>query len=69
MQPLNFYVIKKRLTQAGLISQAENFLKASGALSALCYREEIEMALRTSMLLWNQKVSFPKNIGQSFAMT
>ncbi len=47
MQARNFSVFKKRLEKAGMLSQAEDFLKASGALSALCYREEIEMALRT----------------------
>lgn len=47
LKPWNFEVIKKRLIQHGLYDQAEDFLKASGALSALCYREEIEMALRT----------------------
>ena len=47
LQPRNFAVFKKRLEKAGMITQAEDFLKASGALSALCYREEIEMALRT----------------------
>jgi hypothetical protein len=29
------------------LPQATDFVKASGALSALCYREEIELALRT----------------------
>lgn len=47
LRPLNFAVIQERLRKAGLDSQAEDFLKASGALSALCYREDIEMALRT----------------------
>lgn len=47
MQPRNFAVYKKRLEKAGMMAQAEDFLKASGALCALCYREEIEMALRT----------------------
>ncbi|HAR37930.1 MAG TPA: beta-galactosidase, partial [Porphyromonadaceae bacterium] len=35
------------MKQSGMGEQAEAFLKASGALAALCYREEIEMALRT----------------------
>lgn len=47
LRPLNFMVFKQRLEQAGMGRQAEAFLKASGALAALCYREEIEMALRT----------------------
>ena len=48
LRPCNLEVIKGRLENSGLYEQAEDFLKASGALSALCYREEIEMALRTN---------------------
>ena len=47
LRPLNFMVFKNRLEQAGMGIQASTFLQASGALAALCYREEIEMALRT----------------------
>lgn len=47
LRPLNFMVFKQRLEQAGMGKQAKDFLHASGALAALCYREEIEMALRT----------------------
>ena len=47
LRPINLSIIQKRIEDAGLSMQVENFLKASGALSALCYREEIEMALRT----------------------
>ena len=47
LQARNFSVFKNRLEKSGMLSQADDFLKNSGALSALCYREEIEMALRT----------------------
>lgn len=47
LRPLNFMIFKQRLEQAGMGRQAKDFLHASGALAALCYREEIEMALRT----------------------
>lgn len=47
LRPLNLMVFKSRLEQAGMGRQAKDFLHASGALAALCYREEIEMALRT----------------------
>lgn len=47
LRPFNFMVFKNRLEQAGMGRQADAFLKASGALAVLCYREEIEMALRT----------------------
>ncbi|HEX8323539.1 MAG TPA: discoidin domain-containing protein [Tepidisphaeraceae bacterium] len=43
----NLEHFRKRLQAAGMIDQAEDFLRATGALSALLYREEIETALRT----------------------
>lgn len=43
----NFEVFHERLEKAGMIDQADDFFKASGALSVICYREEIETALRT----------------------
>jgi len=43
----NFAVFEERLKKAGLLDQAEDFRRASGMLSALAYREEIEAALRT----------------------
>ncbi len=46
----NFAVFGERLKKAGLIDQAEDFRRASGMLSALCYREEIEAALRTPQM-------------------
>jgi hypothetical protein len=36
-----------RLNQSGMLHQADDFLRASGALAVLCYREDIEAALRT----------------------
>ena len=43
----NFAVFEQRLKKAGMLDQAEDFRRASGMLSALAYREEIEAALRT----------------------
>lgn len=43
----NFEVFRGRLQAAGMLDQADDFVRASGALSVLCYREEIEAALRT----------------------
>ncbi len=43
----NFEVFRQRLQAKGLLDQADDFVRASGALSVLCYREEIEAALRT----------------------
>lgn len=47
LKPRNFEVFKQRLEKAGMAAQADDFFKASGKLSALLYRAEIEMDLRT----------------------
>ncbi len=47
LKPWNLEIFKQRLEAAGMGEQADDFFKASGALSALCYRADIEMALRT----------------------
>ncbi|KAA6336077.1 Beta-galactosidase [termite gut metagenome] len=47
LQPRNLEVFRKKLAQTGMLPQTNDFVKASGALSALCYREDIELALRT----------------------
>ncbi|GAT61582.1 sugar-binding domain-containing protein [Paludibacter jiangxiensis] len=43
----NLEEFRDRLTKADMIDQNQAFTKASGALAALCYRAEIEAALRT----------------------
>lgn len=43
----NFEIFKKRLEEAGMIDQAHDFMMASGKWSALLYRADIEMNLRT----------------------
>jgi hypothetical protein len=47
MKPWNFEVFRERLKENSLSDQAKDFFKASGALSAICYKADIEMALRT----------------------
>ncbi|MBN1984943.1 MAG: hypothetical protein JW761_01500, partial [Prolixibacteraceae bacterium] len=47
LKPWNLEIFKQRLAAAGMAAQANDFFKASGALSALGYRADIEMALRT----------------------
>jgi hypothetical protein len=46
-KPFNLVQIRQNLLDSGMIDQADDFAKASGALAALCYREEIESCLRT----------------------
>lgn len=44
---LNFGHVQASLTRNGLLSRADQFVKASGALSVSLYKEEIESILRT----------------------
>jgi len=46
-QPWNLEVFAGRLKNSGMYDQWPDFFKASGALAVICYREEIEAALRT----------------------
>jgi len=47
LKPRNFEVFRQRLKEAGMADQAHDFLMASGKWSALLYRADIEMNLRT----------------------
>lgn len=48
LKATNFEIFKETLTENNMVSQAENFLMASGKLQALCYKADIEAALRTN---------------------
>jgi hypothetical protein len=43
----NLELFRDKLRAKGMLDQAESFRKASGALAVLCYREDVEAALRT----------------------
>jgi len=43
----NFEIFRDSLRENHMLDQAEDFLMASGRLQTLCYKEEIESALRT----------------------
>lgn len=47
LKPRDFEIFKKRLEEAGMINLAYDFMMASGKWSALLYRADIEMNLRT----------------------
>jgi hypothetical protein len=47
LKPRNFEIFRELLDEAHMLDQAKDFLMASGNLQALCYKEEIESALRT----------------------
>ncbi len=47
LKPWNIEIFRKRLAEKGMLDQADDFFHASGKLSAICYRDEIELAMRT----------------------
>jgi hypothetical protein len=47
LKPRNFEIFRDTLKAHDLLDQAQNFLMGSGKLQTLCYKEEIESALRT----------------------
>ena len=47
LRPINLEYIRKNLKEKGLLNQVKEFVGASGRLSLLLYKEEIERSLRT----------------------
>ncbi len=47
LQPKNFDIFRDSLAEHGMLDQARDFVHASGKLQVLCYKEEVEAALRT----------------------
>jgi hypothetical protein len=47
LKPRNFEIFRDTLKANRMLDQARDFLLASGKLQALCYKEDIESALRT----------------------
>jgi hypothetical protein len=47
LKPTNFEIFRETLDENNMGSQAEDFLMASGKLQVLCYKADIEAALRT----------------------
>jgi len=64
----NYEIFRKRLKEAGMLDQAHDFVRASGALSAICYREDIEAALRTPGLAGFQLLDLQDFPGQGTAL-
>ncbi|MFZ5939607.1 MAG: sugar-binding domain-containing protein [Bacteroidota bacterium] len=64
----NLEVFRKRLEQAGMADQDSLFNKASGAWSALCYRAEMETALRTPGMAGFQLLDLQDFPGQGTAL-
>ncbi len=49
-EPVNLQIIKKRVEERGLLENWKEYVEATGELSRLAYREEIEAAMRTKQL-------------------
>lgn len=64
----NFEIFRETLTTAGMGPQARDFLMASGKLQALCYKEEIESALRTPGMAGFQLLDLHDFPGQGTAL-
>ena len=47
LRALNFEIFRDRLDKAGMLDLADDFFRASAALQAINYREDVEEALRT----------------------
>lgn len=68
LRATNLEEFKRRLTKNGMLSQNKEFTKASGALSALGYRAEIEAALRTKGFAGFQLLDLQDYPGQGTAL-
>jgi hypothetical protein len=68
LEARNYEIFRDRLEKAGMLDQAHDFVRASGALSAICYREDIEAALRTSELGGFQLLDIMDFPGQGTAL-
>jgi Glycosyl hydrolases family 2, sugar binding domain/Glycosyl hydrolases family 2, TIM barrel domain/Glycosyl hydrolases family 2 len=68
LKPHNFEIFRDFLAAEGLEDQAHDFLMASGKLQVLCYKEEIESALRTPGLAGFQLLGLSDFSGQGTAL-
>ncbi|SFV34618.1 Glycosyl hydrolases family 2, TIM barrel domain [Thermoflavifilum thermophilum] len=68
MQPRNFELFRDILNEHHLGDEAENFLMASGKLQLLCYKGEIEAALRTPGMAGFELLALNDYTGQGTAL-
>lgn len=47
LDPLNFKGVRRELEKKGLLDKADDYLKASGRLAYILYKEEVERAMKT----------------------
>ncbi|HOK75286.1 MAG TPA: hypothetical protein PLS74_09225, partial [Bacteroidales bacterium] len=68
LKPTNFEIFKETLENNGMGNQAEDFLMASGKLQVLCYKADIEAALRTPGFAGFQMLQLHDFPGQGTAL-
>jgi hypothetical protein len=64
----NYEIFRERLKKANMLDQAGDFVQASGRLAVICYREDIEAALRTPDLAGFQLLDIQDFPGQGTAL-
>lgn len=67
LYPYNFEMFRRRLAAAGMLSQADDFHKASGLWSVKLYKADIEMDLRTKNMAGFQLLDIQDYPGQGSA--
>lgn len=68
LRPLNFEAIKEDLRKKGRLDKAQSYLKASGKLASILYKEEIERALKTPGFSGYQLLGLQDFPGQGTAL-
>ncbi|TFG42577.1 MAG: beta-galactosidase, partial [Bacteroidia bacterium] len=68
LKPSNFEIFRETLAENNMAGQAEDFLMASGKLQALCYKADIEAALRTPGFAGFQMLQLHDFPGQGTAL-
>ncbi len=64
----NFEIFRERLTEKGMLSQADAFFRCSGQLAAACYKEEIEAVMRSQNVAGFQLLDLQDFSGQGTAL-
>ena len=68
LKPKNFEIFKETLEENGMLHLADDYLKASGKLQTLCYKADIEAALRTKGMAGFQLLDLHDFPGQGTAL-
>jgi hypothetical protein len=68
LKPKNFEIFRESLAEHGMLEQWRDFVRASGRLQVLCYKEEIEAALRTPGISGIQLLDLHDFPGQGTAL-